>query len=119
MTDGFGPVRGRSASSEAIAATLESPWPGSVDRARRTRATRSDGPVSRRGFLGARYDYIQDPEGDGRTLNAGSVYLQWFPSEFSKLVAGYEAVSPSGGTMVNRLLLQASFSLGPHKPHPF
>ena len=36
------------------------------------------------------------PENDGRTLNAGSVYLELFPSEFSKLVAGYEAVSPIG-----------------------
>ena len=75
--------------------------------------------TSQRAFVGARYDWLQDPENDGRTLNAGSVYLEWFPSEFSKLVAGYEAVSPSGGAVVNRLLLQASFALGPHKPHPF
>jgi hypothetical protein len=75
--------------------------------------------TGQRTFIGSRYDWLQDPERDGRTLNAGSVYLEWFPSEFSKLVAGYEAVSPSGGTLVNRLLLQASFSLGPHKPHPF
>ena len=75
--------------------------------------------TSRRAFLGARYDYLQDPESDGRTLNAGSVYLEMFPSEFSKLVAGYEAVSPSGGTVTHRLLLQATFALGPHKPHPF
>jgi hypothetical protein len=45
------------------------------------------------------------------------VYFQWFPSEFSKVVAGYERVS--GSARVNRLLLQAAFSLGPHKPHPF
>jgi hypothetical protein len=75
--------------------------------------------TGQRTYIGSRYDYLQDPEADGRTLNAGSVYLEWFPSEFSKLVAGYEAVSPQGGTLVNRLLLQASFSLGPHKPHPF
>jgi hypothetical protein len=75
--------------------------------------------TGQRTFIGSRYDWLQDPDADGRTLNAGSVYLEWFPSEFSKLVAGYEAVSPSGGTLVNRLLLQASFSLGPHKPHPF
>ena len=75
--------------------------------------------TSQRGFVGARYDWLQDPTTDGRTQNAGSVYLEWFPSEFSKLVAGYEAVAPSGGTTVNRLLLQASFALGPHKPHPF
>jgi hypothetical protein len=75
--------------------------------------------TSQRSFIGSRYDFLQDQENDGRTLNAGSVYLEWFPSEFSKLVAGYEAVSPSGGTLLNRLLLQASFALGPHKPHPF
>jgi len=75
--------------------------------------------TGRRSFLGARYDYLQDPQNDGRTLNAGSVYLELFPSEFSKLVAGYEAVSPSGGTVTNRLLFQATFALGPHKPHPF
>lgn len=75
--------------------------------------------VTQRGFIGARGDWLQDPERDGGTLDAGSVYLEWFPSEFSKLVAGYEARSASGETLVNRLLFQASFSLGPHKPHPF
>jgi hypothetical protein len=75
--------------------------------------------TGRRSFIGSRYDFLQDQENDGRTLHAGSVYLEWFPSEFSKLVAGYEALSPSGGTVTNRLLLQAAFSLGPHKPHPF
>ena len=75
--------------------------------------------TSRRGFVGARGDWLQDEQNQGRTLRAGSVYLEWFPSEFSKLVAGYEALSPSGGTVTNRLLLQAAFSLGPHKPHPF
>jgi hypothetical protein len=70
-------------------------------------------------FFGARYDYVQDPLNDGRTLNAGSGYLEWFPSEFSKLVAGYERLQQQtiGGT--NRILFQASFALGPHKPHPF
>src|SRR5688500_1467133 len=75
--------------------------------------------TGRRSYLGARYDHLQDPANDGRTLDAGSVYLELFPSEFSKLVAGYEAVSPSGGTVTHRLLLQATFALGPHKPHPF
>ena len=75
--------------------------------------------TTRRTFVGARGDWLQDDEIDGRTLRAGSVYLEWFPSEFSKLVAGYEALSPAGGTVTNRLLLQAAFSLGPHRPHPF
>jgi hypothetical protein len=75
--------------------------------------------TGQRSFLGARYDYVQDPERGGRTLNAGSVYLEWYPSEFSKLSAGYEAYKPSEETLLNRLLVQATFSLGPHKPHPF
>lgn len=75
--------------------------------------------TSQRTYLGARYDYVQNPETEGRTLNAGSVYLEWYPSEFSKLAAGYEAVKNSGDDLLNRLLIQATFSLGPHKPHPF
>jgi len=78
--------------------------------------------LTQRGFLGARYDWVQDPldpEGLGRTLTAASGYLEWFPSEFSKLVAAYERYMPPGADAVNRILLQASFALGPHKPHPF
>jgi hypothetical protein len=75
--------------------------------------------TSQRSFIGTRYDWLQDADADGRTLTAGSVYLEWFPSEFSKLVGGYEAVKPQDGTLLHRLILQAAFSLGPHKPHPF
>lgn len=75
--------------------------------------------TGQRQFIGARYDYVENPENNGRTLNAGSVYLEWYPSEFSKLAAGYEAVKNAGEDVVNRLLIQATFSLGPHKPHPF
>ena len=75
--------------------------------------------TSQRTFLGTRYDYVQNPENAGRTLTAGSVYLEWYPSEFSKLSAGYEALKNGGDELLNRLLVQATFSLGPHKPHPF
>ncbi len=76
--------------------------------------------LTRRLHLGVRGDRLQDPEADGATLNAASGYLQFFPSEFSKLVAGLERVAPGGGAeKVNRLILQATFALGPHKPHPF
>jgi hypothetical protein len=80
--------------------------------------------LTQRLFLGARYDWLQDPDLTGpstfiRTFTAGSGYLEWFPSEFSKLVAAYEHTSPQGLVAVNRILLQASFSVGPHKPHPF
>ena len=76
--------------------------------------------LSRRWFLGARADWLEDPDADGETLSAGSGYLQFYPSEFSKLVAGFEHLRPGAGQdRINRLILQATFALGPHKPHPF
>jgi hypothetical protein len=75
--------------------------------------------LTRRLYLGARYDWVQDPEADGGTLNAGSGYLEWFPSEFSKLLAAYERRTVADGPGENRILFQAAFALGPHRPHPF
>ena len=75
--------------------------------------------LTRRGFLGARFDSFQDELSAGRTTTAGSGYIEFFPSEFSKLLAGYERYSPADGAATNRILLQATFALGPHKPHPF
>ena len=76
--------------------------------------------LTRRTFVGARYDRIREHLEDETTLTALSGYLTWFPSEFSKLVAGFERVRPeSGSDAENRILLQATFSVGPHRPHPF
>jgi hypothetical protein len=75
--------------------------------------------LTRRLYLGGRYDWLQDPQNAGETFTAGSGYLEWFPSEFSKLMVGYERTMPTGLDATNRILLQAAFALGPHKPHPF
>ncbi|HVT40011.1 MAG TPA: hypothetical protein VHE78_13275, partial [Gemmatimonadaceae bacterium] len=75
--------------------------------------------LSQRLFIGGRFDSLQDPALDGRSMAAASGLLEWFPSEFSKLVAQYERTSPSGMPGLDRILLQASFAVGPHKPHPF
>ena len=75
--------------------------------------------VTRRAYVGGRYDWLQDPELGGETLMAGSGYLEWFPSEFSKLMLAFERVMPTGVEATNRILLQATFAIGPHKPHPF
>jgi hypothetical protein len=75
--------------------------------------------VGRRTFVGARGDWIEDPEADGEPLRAASVFVQFFPSEFSKFVLGFERTMPSGQQATNRLLLQSTFAVGPHRPHPF
>ena len=82
--------------------------------------------TSQRSYLGARYDFVQsyDPDVDP-DLQAASAYVEFFPSEFSKLLVGYERVLQGGigsglaANRVNRILLQATFALGPHRPHPF
>jgi len=75
--------------------------------------------VTQRGFLGGRFDWVQDPEADGARLLAGTILHEFFPSEFSKLVVAFERRSLQGAGGTTRLLLQASFAVGPHKPHPF
>jgi hypothetical protein len=75
--------------------------------------------ISRRAYLGARYDAIDDPEFNGERTSAISGYWQFYPSEFSKIVGKFERVSPTGLDAFNRIILQATFALGPHRPHPF
>lgn len=80
--------------------------------------------IGQRAFIGSRYDYVGAPDPGLSSFNAVSGYLEFFPSEFSKLVAGVERVLQGGRQVglenrTNRFLVQASFALGPHKPHPF
>jgi hypothetical protein len=75
--------------------------------------------VTRRTFVLTRGDLLEDPDQGGQTLGAVSGYVQFLPSEFSKLVAGYEWLMPEASDHHGRLLLQATFTIGPHRPHPF
>jgi hypothetical protein len=75
--------------------------------------------LSRRLFLGARYDWLEATTEAERDFSAISGYLQFFPSEFSKIVLGYEHLRPDVGDRVNRLLAQMTIAIGPHRPHPF
>lgn len=76
--------------------------------------------LTRRGHIGARFDAVEDPEFGGERTRAGSLLYEFFPSEFSKLVASFERVRfPGDAGSVNRIVFQATFALGPHRPHPF
>jgi hypothetical protein len=76
--------------------------------------------LTQRIFLGSRADWVQNQNPADGALKAIAGDLEFFPSEFSKLVVQYERLRPATGVEdVNRVLLQASFALGPHKPHPF
>lgn len=75
--------------------------------------------LSRRWHIGARFDSLDDPELLSGTLRAASGYLQWFPSEFSKVNFAFERLMPGDFERTNRILVQAVFAVGPHRPHPF
>ena len=75
--------------------------------------------LSRRLFIGARYDWLERTDDAERDLSAISGYFQFFPSEFSKIVLGYEHLRPGVGERLNRLLAQMTIAIGPHRPHPF
>lgn len=75
--------------------------------------------LTRRVYAAARFDWLQEPETDGRSLTAFSAYLTFYPSEFSKMIAMFERVTPPLDKATNRLVFQTTFAVGPHRPHPF
>lgn len=76
--------------------------------------------LTRRSFFGTRFDLVKNPDASEGSTKAGSAFLQFFPSEFSKFVVAYELLKPGTGLKsVNRILLQTTFAVGPHRPHPF
>jgi hypothetical protein len=78
--------------------------------------------LTRRTYVGGRFDWVEEEDDSGNTgsTRAFSGYLQFFPSEFSKVVAAFERFMPTGGAdRINRILLQMTFAIGPHRPHPF
>lgn len=76
--------------------------------------------LSRRSFVGGRFDWVDNDSDPSSRTTAISGYFQFFPSEFSKLVAAFERYMPGAGeSATNRILLQMTFAIGPHRPHPF
>lgn len=75
--------------------------------------------LTRRTHVGARYDYVEGiEEAEGETT-AGQVLLRFFPTEFSQIRAAYERRAPEHGDAIDRVLLQTTFALGPHRPHAY
>jgi hypothetical protein len=75
--------------------------------------------LGRRWYLGARLDRVDglrgEPEADGSGISG---YLTLYPSEFSLFRVGVEHREIAGDD-VDRVLVQATVTLGPHRPHPF
>ena len=80
--------------------------------------------LTRRLFAGVRFDYSQFPTNDKDSEWAISPYLTFWQSEFTRLRLEYSHSERNSVTTPveegdNSLTLQATFSLGKHRPHPF
>ncbi|MBC8554793.1 MAG: hypothetical protein H8D23_34710 [Candidatus Brocadiales bacterium] len=80
--------------------------------------------LTRRLFAGVRFDYSQFPTNDKDSEWAITPYMTFWQSEFSRLRLEYSHKARNSVTMPveegdNSLTLQATFSLGSHRPHPF
>ncbi|MGR3292762.1 MAG: hypothetical protein ACUZ9M_01940 [Candidatus Scalindua sp.] len=80
--------------------------------------------LSRRLFTGVRFDYSQFPTNDKDSEWSISPYLTFWQSEFTRMRLEYRHSERNSVTSPveegdNALTLQATFSLGKHRPHPF
>ncbi len=80
--------------------------------------------LSRRLFAGVRFDYSQFPTNDKDSEWAITPYMTFWQSEFSRLRLEYSHKARNSVTVPveegdNSITLQATFSLGSHRPHPF
>lgn len=89
--------------------------------------------LSRRSYVGARWDYVELPEHEEpvglepaqeeelepTSIQAGQLILRYFPTEFSQLKLVVERQVPDEGDALDRLLFQATVAIGPHRPHAF
>ncbi len=80
--------------------------------------------LTRRLFAGLRFDYSQFPTNDKDSEWSISPYLTFWQSEFSRLRLEYSHSERNSVTVPveegdNSLTLQATFSLGSHRPHQF
>ena len=80
--------------------------------------------LTRRLFAGVRFDYSQFPTNDKDSEWAITPYVTFWQSEFTRLRLEYSHKDRSSDTTPveegdNSITLQATFSLGSHRPHPF
>jgi hypothetical protein len=80
--------------------------------------------LTRRLFAGLRFDYSQFPTNDKDSEWSISPYLTFWQSDFTRLRMEYSHTERNSVVMPveegdNSLTLQATFTLGAHRPHPF
>ena len=79
----------------------------------------ADYQFARRWYIGARIDRSGRALDASLTDSGGSVYLTFWPSEFSQVRGQYRRTAYAEGVSANELLFQFNFSIGAHGAHVF
>lgn len=75
-----------------------------------------EGLVRRNLWVGARYDWLEDPLAPDRERWAIEPYVSWWQSEYVRLRAAYRFLDDDAvGEEEDRFLLQITWAAGPHK----
>jgi len=78
-----------------------------------------DYQFARRWFAGARLDQSDRADEAALRDNGGSVFLTYWPSEYSQIRGQYRRTTYADGPTANEFLFQFQFSIGAHGAHPF
>lgn len=73
---------------------------------------------SNRWYFGTRLDYVLEGEKSNANRNYSAI-VTFFPSEFSRLRFQWNRKDNDGEEREHRFFLQFTWSIGPHRPHPF
>ena len=74
---------------------------------------------ARRWYIGGRYDQSERAVEASQRDRGGSVFLTYWPSEFSQIRAQYRRTAYDEGIKANELLFQFNFAIGAHGAHVF
>lgn len=72
----------------------------------------------RRWYFGTRLDSVVEGENNKQSRNYSAI-ITFFPSEFSRLRFQWNRKDNDGEEREHRFFLQITWSIGPHRPHPF
>jgi len=78
-----------------------------------------DYQFARRWYAGARYDRSAPAIDAARDDKGGSLFLTYWPSEFSQVRGQYRRTNYGDGVKANEVLFQMNFSIGAHGSHVF
>ncbi len=70
--------------------------------------------VGQQWLVGARYDWVENPDDPEETAWLVSPTLTWWQSEYVRVRAEYDVLARTGADQ-GQLLLQVTFAMGPHK----